>query len=77
MLRAGCEQYIRTISNGTTVSVVQFSTTASVSADATLITSDADRDMLIAGLPSFLVGRTSIGSGLNSAIEVMLSSMQL
>ena len=58
------------ISNGTAVGIVQFNSRAYESAPIRVITSENDRNNLIASVPTYADGGTYIGSGISKCREV-------
>ncbi|KAK2180610.1 hypothetical protein NP493_436g02058 [Ridgeia piscesae] len=71
-LRQTVAQFIfKAVPTGYSVGLVTFSSSASVSASLTEITSQSDREQLVGKLPTHANGGTAIGAGLNKGVEVL------
>ena len=70
MYTAASNYLLNIVATGTSVAVVTFSTKGKIVNTLLQINNQTDRDKLVASLPSTTGGRTSIGSGMLSCIQV-------
>ncbi|KAK6176714.1 hypothetical protein SNE40_014959 [Patella caerulea] len=72
ILRQAASNFImNTVETGSSLGIVEFNTEASTLSDLVSIQSREDREILISRLPTTATGKTSIGGGLNKAIEAL------